>query len=183
MQKIPYLILALFFFIADQLSKWFVTEVMIRPILEKPDAQSLGLLEWLANAPAPMPFVSIEMLPFFNIVMVWNKGVSFGLFSQNTDYGPIMLSLLAVAIIIAFTIWLFRSNSKFDMIAIALVIGGAMGNIMDRVRFGAVIDFFDFHAFGWHYPAFNISDSCIVIGVFLLITRSFFFENTQKDAK
>ena len=181
MYKISYLILALFFFIADQLSKWSVTEYMIRPQLEE-TGPSLGLLEWYGASPSRLPFTSIEILPFFNIVMVWNQGVSFGMFSNGSAYGPFILSALSIAISIVFLIWLFRSTSKLQNFAIALVISGAIGNVIDRLRFGAVIDFIDVHAAGYHWPAFNIADSCICVGVFLLIIQSFFFESREKDA-
>jgi len=172
MQKVLYLIFALFILVADQLSKWAVLEHIIRPMSPDTLGHSLGLIEWLTSAPERLPFASMKILPFFNIVMVWNKGVSFGLFSNGADTGALWLSMLAIAIIIVFTVWLFRTDNKMQLFSIALVIGGAMGNVMDRLRFGAVADFLDFHAFGWHYPAFNISDSCIVIGVFLLIIQS-----------
>lgn len=183
MHKAFYYGLAALFFIADQLSKWAVTERMIRPALGPEHGPPLGLWEWLAHAPERLPPVQIPLLPFFNIVMVWNRGISFGLFSGNADYGPLILGLLSVAIIVVFSVWLRRSTSRFQSFALAMVIGGAIGNVMDRARFGAVADFLDFHAFGVHFPAFNISDSCICVGVFLLIVESFFFEKTGKDAK
>ncbi len=183
MHKAFYYGLAALFFIADQLSKWAVTERMIRPALGPDHGAPLGLWEWLVHAPERLPPMRIALLPFFNIVMVWNQGVSFGLFNNHADYGPLLLSLLSVAIVVVFSVWLQRSHSRFQSLAIAMVIGGAIGNVMDRARFGAVVDFLDFHAFGVHFPAFNISDSCICVGVFLLIVESFFFEKAMKDAK
>lgn len=182
MNKIPYFIVALTALILDQLSKWAVMEHVIRPALgeEFGISRSLGL--WLKTAPELLPFIQIPVLPFFNFVMVWNKGVSFGILNHETDYGPLFLGVLAVAIIVVFTIWLLRNRNAYQCAAIALVIGGALGNVLDRVRFGAVVDFLDFHAFGWHWPAFNISDSCICIGVFLLIIHSFFFEKSGNNA-
>jgi signal peptidase II len=127
------------------------------------------------------------VLPFFNIVMVWNKGVSFGLFNDFQAYGPIILSAMSVVIAAVFTVWLFRSTSKFQSFAIALVLSGAVGNVIDRIRFGAVVDFLDFHAYGYHYPAFNVADSCIVVGVVLLMIHAFFLDRPlttdEKDDK
>ncbi|MCC6598558.1 MAG: signal peptidase II [Alphaproteobacteria bacterium] len=183
MYKVFFFGLAAVFFIADQISKWAVTERFIRPALGGEYGESLSLGAWLMQAPALLPPVQIPVLPFFNIVMVWNRGVSFGLFNTHTDYGPLALGLLSVAIIIVFSVWLLRSQSRLQRLSIALVIGGALGNVMDRIRFGAVVDFLDFHAFGIHFPAFNISDSCICIGVFLLIIESFFFEKAGKGDK
>jgi signal peptidase II len=182
MKKLPYLALALGVFIVDQLSKWAVMEHILRPALGEEYGISRPLLLWLKSAPEILPYVQVPVLPFFNWVMVWNKGVSFGILNHDTDYGPLFLSVLALVIVIAFTIWLFRNRNVFQCVAIALVIGGAIGNVMDRIRFGAVVDFLDFHAFGWHWPAFNVSDSCICIGVFLLIIHTFFFEKKQNNA-
>lgn len=182
MQKIPYLALALFFLIADQLSKWAVTEYVIRPMSPDTLGNSYGLIEWFMQTPERLPFAKMTILPFFNIVMVWNQGVSFGMFNGHSDYGPMILTILAVLIIILFTVWLFKTENKLHNFAVSMVIGGALGNLIDRARFGAVIDFLDFHVMGWHWPAFNVSDSCICIGVFLLIIQSFFFEKSVKSA-
>lgn len=182
MQKIPHLILAFFLLAADQLSKWFMSEQIIRPALDGAGAP-VGFAEWLSMPVGRLPFASIEVLPFFNIVMVWNQGVSFGMFNGSSAYGPLILSGLSLVIAGIFLVWLFRSRSKLQCFAIVFVIAGALGNVVDRVRFGAVIDFLDFHIAGLHWPAFNVADSCVFIGVFLLIVQSFFFETGKKDAK
>ena len=184
MHKIHSLLLICFIFVFDQLSKWAVTEHVIRPALS--EAPPLGLGEWLFAATERLPFTSIEILPFFNIVMVWNQGVSFGMFNNLNAYGPMILSIVSVLISIIFAIWLIRSTSRLQSLALCLVIAGALGNVIDRVRFGAVIDFLDVHAAGYHWPAFNIADSAICIGVFLLIIHAIFFEtagnSTHKSA-
>lgn len=182
MRKVLYLSLAVDFLILDQLSKWAITEYMIRPALLE-GGESMNLISWFASTPERLPFTSIEVLPFFNIVMVWNQGVSFGMFNTPSEYGPLILSALSSVIAVVFLVWLFRSTSRLQSIAIAIVISGAIGNIIDRLRFGAVADFLDVHAFGYHWPAFNVADSCIVIGVFLLMIHAFFFDPTEKDAK
>ncbi len=169
--------------IADQLSKWSITEHVIRPELGEVFGEPRRFFEWLGNAPPRLPFISIETLPFLNTVMVWNQGVSFGMFNDNGQTGAMVLSALSGVIAVVFMVWLIRTSSKMQSFAIALVIAGAIGNIVDRVRFGAVIDFIDLHAFGYHYPAFNIADSCIVIGVGLLIVHSLFFDPRGKTAK
>lgn len=183
MKSLRYFLLAFGVFILDQLSKWGVMEFLVRPALGEEYGVSRPLLTWLSTAPEKLPPVQIPVTPFFNIVMVWNRGMSFGLFNHQTDYGPVLLGVLAAIIIVIFTLWMLRSVSAFQCFGIALVIGGALGNIMDRVRYGAVADFLDFYVGNWHWPAFNVSDSCICIGVFLLIVQSFFFENPAKDAK
>ncbi|MCF8496192.1 MAG: signal peptidase II [Alphaproteobacteria bacterium] len=176
-----FLILSALTIAADQLSKWWVTEMMIRPALHQ--EASIGFLEWLAHAPQKLSYAEIPVLPFFNLVMVWNKGISFGLFNGSADYGPFILTLVAGAVTLWFVTWLFLVKNTSQAVAIALVIGGALGNMMDRVRFGAVIDFLDFHVLDYHWPAFNISDSAIVIGVFVLIFYALFFERRPSRAK
>jgi signal peptidase II len=84
-------------------------------------------------------------------------------------------------IAIGFFIWLLRCQRWQTALALVLVIGGAVGNIIDRVRFGAVADFLDFHAFGWHFPAFNLADSAITVGIAFLLIDSLFFEPKQKN--
>jgi signal peptidase II len=170
------LLAALDIVIADQLSKWAVTEYMIRPLH---GGTPVNLWDWMTEAPPRLAYAQSELLPFFNIVMVWNKGVSFGLFNHDTDYGPLLLTSLSLVISAVFLVWLFRTNSAVQLCGIAMVIGGAIGNVIDRLRFGAVIDFLDFHAAGWHWPAFNLADSSIVIGIFILILYAIFFEERQ----
>jgi len=108
-----------------------------------------------------------EVLPFFNLVLVWNRGVSFGMFGSAGV--PWLLSGIALAVVIGLAIWLRRAESRVVASGLALVIGGALGNVIDRVRFGAVVDFLDVHAFGWHWPAFNVADSAICIGAAVLV--------------
>lgn len=167
--------LALFIVLADQLSKWAVMEHVLRPLYPK-DPNPLGLIDWSVNAPERLPFLGMDILPFFNLVVVWNQGVSFGLLNNDTDYGPYLLIALSFAIVIGFVIWMFRTTNTVHHLGIAFVIGGAIGNVIDRFRFGAVFDFLDVHAFGFHWPAFNIADSAIFIGVFILMIYAYLFE-------
>lgn len=170
-RKLVLLNIAIDAIIIDQISKWAVTELIIRP---KFDVIFVDLISWIMKAPEKMPYTAIEVFPFFNIVMVWNQGISFGMLSG----GAAANFLIAMPLVITafFIVWLFRSTSWFQGAAIALVIGGAIGNVIDRIRFGAVIDFLDFHIRDIHYPAFNIADSCVVIGIGLLIFHSIFLE-------
>ncbi len=111
----------------------------------------------------------IEVLPFFNLVTVWNYGVSFGMMTNDSQLGPWLFVALALAITVALVVWLRRATTRMVALALGMVIGGAIGNVVDRLRYGAVFDFLDFHAFGWHWPAFNLADSGISIGVILLL--------------
>lgn len=113
--------------------------------------------------------------PLFKLVMVWNQGVSFGILNHGGHVTPGLL--MAVALGISF--WLFTlaraSTQPLERIAYGLIVGGALGNVVDRIRFGAVADFFYFGIGGYYWPAFNIADSAICMGVaglfFLMITQ------------
>ncbi|MBM3570648.1 MAG: signal peptidase II [Alphaproteobacteria bacterium] len=112
----------------------------------------------------PGPF-GVAIAPFFNLVRVWNKGVSFGLFHSEFEFMRWGLAGFALVVSVALTVWLRRAENRLVAAALGLVIGGAVSNALDRVLWGAVFDFLDFHAWGWHWPAFNIADSAIVLGV------------------
>lgn len=163
--------------VLDQLSKWAVTELMIAPVL---GVISHDLWSWMLNAPEQLSYVSIEITSFFNIVMVWNYGVSFGLFNDGSEGNALILSAIALAISVVFAAWAYRSESPAQMAGLSMIIGGAIGNVIDRMRFDAVIDFLDFHAFGYHWPSFNIADSGIVIGVTIVIIHGLFFDRDEK---
>lgn len=182
MKKYLFYLLSALFFAADQLSKWAVTELVLRPALLGETA-SLGFGAWLSNAPPRLPPVQIPVLPFFDLVMVWNKGISFGIFHTQADYGPLLLGAMSLGIVAFFAVWLWKSTSLFQNFGLSLIIGGALGNVFDRARFGAVVDFLDFHVAGLHFPAFNVADSCVCVGVFLLILYAFLFEKRPKDDK
>lgn len=117
----------------------------------------------------------IPVLPFIDLVLTWNAGIGFGLFKAHSPEGTIMLILLAMSISIGLSIWLWRTTDKLLFVSLSLIIGGAIGNIIDRLRFGAVVDFIYVHIsmFGYHFPAFNIADSAITIGATLLFLESY----------
>lgn len=115
----------------------------------------------------------IPVLPFFQLSMVWNQGVSFGLLRAGSDEARWTLVAFALVVVIALAVWSRRPARPLTAVALGLVMGGAVGNnLIDRVRFGAVADFLDFHAlyFPW---IFNLADSAISIGVALLLIDSF----------
>lgn len=114
-------------------------------------------------------FAPVEFTSFFRIVMVWNRGVSFGMFNSGEEVTRWVLTALAIGVSIALVVWLSRVRSRLPAVAIGLVVGGALGNALDRVIRGAVADFFDFHVAGWSWPAFNIADAAITVGVLLLV--------------
>ena len=136
--------------VVDQASKWWLMDV-------------------LAEAGRP-----IELLPVFNLVMVWNPGVSFGMFQSGSAWAPWILSALAMVIVLILMRWLAKAETRFIAAGLGFVIGGAVGNVVDRMVWGKVADFFDFHVGSWHWPAFNIADTAIVIGAAILILDGLF---------
>jgi signal peptidase II len=128
---------------------------------------------WLLTGPMREPQV-FELTSFFNIVSAWNKGVSFSLFRTSAETGPWILSGIALAISLGLLIWLTRVQHRLVALGIGLVIGGALGNVIDRLRFGAVFDFLDFYLGSYHWPAFNLADSSIFLGVVALLWDGLF---------
>jgi len=112
---------------------------------------------------------SLHIADFFDIVLVRNRGVSFGLFNNDAAINGVLFSLLAAVIVAALLVWLWRAQGMLLLAAIGLVVGGAVGNVVDRLRLGSVVDFLDFHLGAWHWPAFNLADAAICIGVGLMI--------------
>ncbi|MDD4556552.1 MAG: signal peptidase II [Alphaproteobacteria bacterium] len=117
---------------------------------------------------------------FFNVIKAWNTGVSFSIFSDKGPLGAIALSIFAIIVVGFLTVWLYREKIRANQVALGLIIGGAIGNVVDRIRFGAVFDFLDFHVFGYHWPAFNVADSAICVGAVILIVYSIFFAKKEK---
>ena len=120
------------------------------------------------------PDRTIAVTGFFDLVYVKNFGVSFGLFNAGSTAGPWILSALSVAVAGGLVVWLRRVESHWLGAAIGLIIGGAIGNAIDRIRLGSVADFFDFYAFGYHWWAFNVADAAIVGGVAFIVLDGLF---------
>lgn len=114
---------------------------------------------------------SLEVMPFFNLVEVWNHGVSFGMM-KDLAHSQWLLSGISLSITAIMFFWLQKTEDKISTIALSLIIAGALGNVLDRITLGAVADYLDFHAFGYHWPAFNFTDTAIICGVCLLILAS-----------
>lgn len=136
--------------VLDQGTKWWIVEEVMNP-----------------------PYV-LEITSFFNIVLTLNRGVSFGMFSSDSDMNAWVLSAVAVTVVVALLAWLRKAESLWVAAGIGLIVGGALGNVVDRLRFGAVVDFLDVHAGTWHWPAFNVADSGITVGAAVLIVDSLF---------
>ena len=117
--------------------------------------------------------------PFFNLVLTWNRGMSFGLFNRDATWNAVLFSLLAVVIVAALMVWLWRTDSALVAAGIGLVAGGAIGNVIDRLRLGAVTDFLDFHWGDWHFATFNVADSAITVGVALLLLDALLYRREK----
>jgi signal peptidase II len=134
-------------FVLDQLTKWLVLSFVMKP-------------------PRVVPVTS-----WFNLVLSWNKGVTFGILNHAglsdvvRSWGLVVVALLIIALLFR---WLLQASTLWATLGLGLVMGGASGNVVDRARFGAVTDFLDFHLGSWHWYAFNLADSAIVLGVVLL---------------
>jgi signal peptidase II len=139
-------------FVADQLSKWVVISC-------------LDLRERL----------NIDVLPFFDLTWVENRGVSMGFLTAASESQRWLLVAMTAAIAAGVVFWLWREKSRGDSLALALVLGGALGNIVDRVRYGYVADFLDLHVGSFRpFLIFNVADAAITIGVLLLLLRALF---------
>jgi signal peptidase II len=158
------LILAAFVVVADQIVKY----VVLGPGQFSPP----GCLEFGYNCR------SIELSPVFDLRMVWNRGVSFGLMRANTDLVRWALVLLSFVISGVFVWWLRTADRRLTSTALGLVIGGALGNVIDRIRFGAVCDFFDFSGL-WFPWVFNVADASITLGAILLAVDMLFFTESE----
>jgi signal peptidase II len=115
-----------------------------------------------------LPVEPIEILPFFNVVMVWNPGISYGLFQAESEFQRWLLVVFSIGVV-GLLIWWLRGIKDLRLAqAIGLIIGGAVGNVIDRIAYGKVADFFHLHAFGYSWYVFNVADTAIVFGVILM---------------
>mgnify|MGYP001971635027 FL=1 len=116
----------------------------------------------------------INVNEYFNLVLTWNNGISFGLFNNDNEINALIISLIAAVIIIFLIRLLSKSKSRKLSIGLGMIIGGAIGNVIDRSIYGAVMDFLDVHINVYHWPAFNIADSGITVGALILVFDSLF---------
>lgn len=143
-------------------------------------AAAVTILDQLSKAAvldhfAGRGFDGERITPFFSLVLSFNRGMSFGLFNTGaagSGFNAALFSIAAVVIVIGLIFWLRRVSSPLLAIAIGLIVGGAVGNVIDRIRHGAVVDFLDFHIGYWHWPAFNLADSAICLGVVVMLFDS-----------
>ena len=155
--KFLLIILAIILF--DQLTKGFLVKLITGEIPVFGDAWKI----------IPVPYLMAHITNFFNIVFTWNPGTSFSLFRALGESAPIVIIVITSFVIGFLGFYAFFRASAYERLPLAFIIGGAFGNLIDRVRFGAVIDFLDFHIGGAHWPAFNVADIFICIGVGLYV--------------
>lgn len=124
---------------------------------------------------------SMELTSFFNLVFVYNPGAAFSFLSDAGGWQRWFFVGLALAVSVWLTLLIRQhASERLLPLAVAMILGGALGNVIDRIRYGAVVDFLDFHAAGWHFPAFNVADSAISMGVTLLIWQQLFYAQEEK---
>lgn len=116
----------------------------------------------------------VQVAPFLDLVLVWNRGISYGLFQQDSEAGRWVLVALSVLAMAALALWLATTTGRPAALGLGLIVGGAAGNLIDRLVHGAVADFFQFHAWGYSWYVFNLADAAIVAGVALLLYDSVF---------
>lgn len=143
------LLAAVLVLLADQASKW--------AILSRTDLPRGG---------------QIVLAPVLNLAMVRNRGVTFGLLTGFGAWGHLLLAGVAIGVVVALGVWLRRAETRLAAIALGAIAGGAIGNVIDRLRFGWVVNFIDAHLGNWHWYVFNLADAAIVCGVMALIIDS-----------
>jgi signal peptidase II len=144
--------------LADQLTKWLVLE---------------------SFAPGERRMVT----GFFNLVLAFNKGAAFSMLADAAGWqAPLLTAFALIAAVVVCVLLVRTSGGRMYYGGLALILGGALGNVLDRLRLGHVVDFLDFHAFGWHWPAFNVADSAICIGAALLIIDGFMHNEKRAAA-
>jgi signal peptidase II len=136
----------------------------------------LYVLRFLEKGPGD----AVPVLPFFNLVMVWNPGVSYGLFPAHGPFGTALLAIFSLAAISALGWWLWGAQRKILAVGLGLVIGGAIGNLIDRLIYGQVADFFHFYVRGYDWYVFNVADCAITVGVVALLYDAFL--RSESDA-
>src|SRR5258705_660918 len=118
------------------------------------------------------PAARIGVLLFFDLVMVWNRGVSYGLFQAGSFTGMAVLTVFSLAAVVALSWWLIKAERLILGVGLGLVVGGALGNVIDRILYGAVADFFHFYAFGHDWYVFNLADAAITVGAVGLLLEA-----------
>lgn len=153
------LIYALIIFILDQLSK-------------------AAVLVYFSSDPTP-----VQVTPFFNLVLAWNKGVSFSMMHSDHPAMRWVLVAMALAICTLIIYWMRKETDPKTVNSFGIILGGAIGNIFDRIQYGAVIDFLDFHIGTYHWPAFNVADTAVCIGAAIILIWGVFLAPSEHSSE
>lgn len=121
----------------------------------------------------------VALTPFLNLIVVWNRGISYGLFQQNTELGRWVLIGVSVLAALGLAVWIRRTSGWLLSASLGLIVGGAVGNVIDRLAYGAVFDFIQLHAWSWSWYVFNVADAAIVAGVVGLLYDSLVLEGRR----
>jgi len=127
----------------------------------------------------------MPLMPYFNLTLAHNPGAAFNFLSDATGWQRWFFTAIALGVSVAIVVWLKRlpSGDRWMAIALALILGGALGNVWDRMTLGYVIDFMDFYVDQWHWPAFNVADSAITVGAVMLGIDAIFFAKAKDTAQ
>ena len=156
---IKYLLIMLAIVLLDQFTKGFLINLITGGVPLHAPAWEL----------VPVPYLMAHVTNFFNVVFTWNPGTSFSLFRALGEAAPFIIIVMTSFVIGFITYYMVYRAKTYERLPLAFIVGGALGNLIDRMRFGAVVDFLDFHIGGAHWPAFNVADMFICIGVGLYI--------------
>ena len=156
----------------------FIGLLMALLVVVLDQISKITIFEYLAKT---QPVV--EITSFFNLVLAWNTGVSFSMFNNLGQAGIYILSGFSLMVVVFLLYWLSKEKSLYMRLSLGAVIGGALGNVIDRIRLGAVFDFLDIHINSHHWPAFNVADSFICIGATLIVLDGLFFNKCDSNAE
>ena len=159
-----------------KLGPYFVTGLLAAVAILAADQVTKTLvlhwLNWKVGAP-------VALTPFLDFVLTLNRGISYGLFPQDSDAGRWFLIVVKLVVSAVFLVWMVQTHSRMVALGLGLLIGGALGNAIDRVLYGAVIDFVSLHAYGWYWYVFNLADTAVVAGVVALLYDALFADATK----
>jgi len=122
----------------------------------------------------------VVLAPFLELIVVWNRGISYGLFQQDSELGRWALFAVMIAAVVGLSVWMARATSRLLATSLGLIVGGAIGNAIDRVAYGAVFDFVHFHVGSFSWYVFNVADAAIVAGVVGLVYNSLVLDKRRE---
>lgn len=151
---------------------WLAALVILLDQLSK-----LAVLQWL-----PFGYPGQSLMPYINLVHVYNKGAAFSFLADQPGWQRWFFTLFALGVSAVLLVWLRKlpAAARWSPVAYSLIIGGALGNLIDRLAYGHVVDFIDFHVGQWHYPAFNLADSAICVGAVMIVLEGLLFRRPQR---